>query len=169
MFLLYSAIGGLVALALLARNDSQSPEGVDDMSSFIQGVGYYKGAPYTITLGPIGNGFYLRADAAEAYNKMMQACFDSTGFGTAPVSAYRTMEEQTRLYGLYESGEGNHAARPGYSDHQDGRSVDEKFINPNRAGYRKVKDTWLVEHCGEYGFRRDGLSFGEPWHMTYFG
>lgn len=129
-------------------------------------VGYANGKPEQITIARISNGQYLRADAADAYNAMMAECPG----GANPTSGYRSNEQQKTLHDLYLSGKGNLAALPGYSNHQMGLSVDENNINPSkRLAYNADKDAWLLANCGRFGWTRDGLSFGEPWHMTYTG
>lgn len=142
------------------------PPLVGDGSLYITAIGYYKGIAETITLSRITNGIYLYAAAAEAYNRMMANCPG----GANPASGYRTMEQQRELYALYKSGKGNLAAEPGYSNHQMGKSVDENDINPSKPlQYNREKDEWLTDNCATYGWKRDGLNFGEPWHMTYVG
>lgn|GEM_PF-6483358 len=76
-------------------------------------------------------------------------------------SAFRTHAEQVRLYALYRSGRGNKAARPGYSNHQMGLSVD--LGNTGGDGRRNVR--WLKQNAARFGFYNDVR--GEPWHWTY--
>lgn len=162
--------GGLLAWKQLKRDGPvDTDEGVEpplvEVSDDMQAIGFTNGKPSPIILGGIANGLYLRQDAAAAYNRMMNDCPG----GPAPLSAFRSNEQQTTLYELYRSGHGNLAAPPGYSNHQGGLSVDEQHINPSKPDYNQEKDEWLQAHCGEYGWKRDGLNFGEPWHMTFVG
>lgn len=125
-------------------------------------TGYVNGRPQSITVSPIGNGKYLRSDAAAAFNRM-KADAARAGVTLSPVSGFRTMAEQTYLYNLYRSGRGNLAARPGYSNHQGGISVDVSTGGSyNSAAYR-----WLAANGRRYGFVNDVR--GEPWHWTYRG
>lgn len=166
----------LLALLMFSRSEELTPdtdEGelmppplVGNGELYVTAIGYYKGQPQTITLGRISNGLYLKAEAADSYNRMMAACPG----GPNPTSAYRSMEGQRELFKLYQEGKGNLAAEPGWSNHQMGLSVDENNINPAKSlQYNREKDEWLSANCAAYGWKRDGLSFGEPWHMTYVG
>ncbi|KAJ3310247.1 hypothetical protein HDV04_005186 [Boothiomyces sp. JEL0838] len=74
------------------------------------------------------------------------------------ISGFRTMQEQKNLYNLYLSGQGNLAARPGFSNHQNGRALDlnpEKFDNYN----------WLAKNGAKFSFCRTVPT--ERWHWEY--
>lgn len=163
-----------VALAFVRKQEQPDNDEGTDMPPpligsgelYVTAIGYSKGVARTITLGRISNGLYLRDAAADAYNRMMAACPG----GPNPTSGYRSNQQQEELYRLYQEGKGNLAAPPGYSNHQMGESVDENNINPGKPlQYNREKDEWLSANCGAFGWKRDGLSFGEPWHMTYVG
>ncbi|MCC6335977.1 MAG: D-alanyl-D-alanine carboxypeptidase family protein, partial [Myxococcales bacterium] len=124
--------------------------------------GYVSGVPRTITVSDIGNGQRLRTDAAEAY-KRMEADAARAGIHFYPESGFRTMEQQQHLYSLYLQGRGNLAARPGYSNHQGGISLD----IGGTGGYGGAAYRWLAANAARYGFRND--VGGEPWHWTYGG
>ncbi|MEW5738486.1 MAG: M15 family metallopeptidase [Myxococcota bacterium] len=125
-------------------------------------TGYVNGVPRQISVSDIGNGQKLRTDAAEAYLRM-QADAARAGIHFYPESGFRTMEQQQYLYNLYLQGRGNLAARPGYSNHQGGISLD----IGNTGGYGGAAYRWLAANAGRYGFRND--VGGEPWHWTYGG
>lgn len=77
-------------------------------------------------------------------------------------SGFRTMAEQKHLYYCYTSGScnnGNLAARPGYSNHQNGRAVD--IGTDDRAGLNRVISSLGLQ------WRRTVPS--EAWHYEYFG
>ncbi|MFN7135837.1 MAG: D-alanyl-D-alanine carboxypeptidase family protein, partial [Myxococcales bacterium] len=80
-----------------------------------------------------------------------------------PVSGFRTMAQQQHLWNLYRSGRGNLAARPGYSNHQMGLSVD---VTTN-GSYNSAAYRWLARNARRYGFVNDVR--GEPWHWTFRG
>ncbi len=122
--------------------------------------GYVNGAPRRIRIAPIGNGKSLRADAAAKFNQMKSAA-RRAGVSLSPVSGFRTMAQQRSLYAAYRAGRGNLAARPGYSNHQGGLSVD---VSTN-ASYRSASYRWLARHGRQYGFVNDVR--GEPWHWTF--
>jgi len=125
-------------------------------------TGYVNGRPVSLSVAPIGNGKYLRTDAAAAFNRM-KADAARAGVSLVPVSGFRTMAEQTYLYNLYRAGRGNLAARPGYSNHQGGLSVD---VSTN-GSYSSAAYRWLAANGRRYGFVNDVR--GEPWHWTYRG
>ena len=75
-------------------------------------------------------------------------------------SGFRTMKEQEYLYDCYLSkkcNSGNLAAKPGFSNHQNGIALDIK--DPSAK--------WLYAHARSYGFENTVPS--EPWHWEYAG
>lgn len=128
----------------------------------MQVTGYVNGSPRTISISSVGNGKYLRTDAAARFNAM-KAEAARAGVSLSVNSGFRTMEQQRYLYNLYLQGRGNLAARPGYSNHQGGLSAD---INMP-GGYSGSTYRWLRANAGRYGFVND--VGGEPWHWTFRG
>jgi len=124
-------------------------------------TGYVNGSPRRIRIAPIGNGKQMRADAAGRYNQM-KAAARRVGISLTPVSGFRTMAQQRALYAAYRAGRGNLAARPGYSNHQGGLSVDIATGSYSSATYK-----WLARHGRQYGFVNDVRT--EPWHWTFRG
>lgn len=118
---------------------------------------YLNGERTDIVLLPIGDGFYMRADAAGAFNRM-RADASESGVLLKVNSAFRTMEQQTTLYSKYQQEGAPLAARPGYSKHQAGLAVD---ISVNDS---TVRD-WLMTHGFDYGFAQSVRS--EPWHWEF--
>jgi len=125
-------------------------------------TGYVNGAPQNIRILPVGGGEWLRTDAALAFKRMQQAAARD-GVTLTPGSGFRTMEEQRRLYALYLSGEGNLAARPGYSNHQGGIAMDLNGV----GGYGTRTFQWLANNARRFGFVND--VGGEYWHWTFTG
>ena len=124
--------------------------------------GYVNGAARKIRIAPIGNGKSMRADAAAKFNQM-KAAARRAGVTLSAVSGFRTMAQQKSLYAAYRAGHGNLAARPGYSNHQGGLSVD--VSTP--ASYSSAAYKWLARHGRQYGFVNDVRT--EPWHWTFRG
>lgn len=127
----------------------------------------------------IGLGFYLEIQAAHAFLDMKEAALKD-GIKLQVNTAFRTMEHQKLLRKRYDDylaakAEGREvqrvsvAAKPGYSNHQEGRSVD---INRFRGDNPKTKapdsptDIWLQKNASKYGFYNDVP--GEPWHWTFY-
>lgn len=123
-------------------------------------TGYVNGKPQKMTVFPVGNGEYLRDDAAKAF-KAMQRAAKKDGIQLTPGSGFRTMEEQKKLYQAYLNGTGNLAAKPGYSNHQGGVAMDIS----NVGGYGTRTYQWLKENARRFGFVNDVS--GEYWHWTY--
>ncbi|WP_317987845.1 D-alanyl-D-alanine carboxypeptidase family protein [Hyalangium gracile] len=127
-----------------------------------QVTAYVQGRPSTITVQPVGNGQYLRADAARNF-KAMQSAARAAGINLTATSGFRTMEQQRVLYQKYLNGTGNKAAKPGYSNHQNGISMDIGGV----GGYNTKAYNWLKNNAARYGFKNDVA--GEHWHWTYKG
>ena len=123
---------------------------------------YIDGVPSTITVYSVGNGEYMREDAARAY-LAMEAEARAAGINISAGSGFRTNAEQQHLYQLYLNGQGNLAARPGHSNHQGGISMDLS----NVGGYGTAAYRWLQANAGRFGFVND--VGGESWHWTFTG
>jgi peptidoglycan hydrolase-like protein with peptidoglycan-binding domain len=122
-------------------------------------TGYVQGQPRQITLKPVPGGKELRADAADAFNRM-HAAARRAGINITVNSGFRSMEQQRALYQAYQNGTGNLAARPGYSNHQGGIAVDMNVGGTGTSTYR-----WLANNAASFGFKRTVPS--EPWHWEY--
>lgn len=120
---------------------------------------YINGRAQQISVVPVGNGQYMRADAAQQYKRMV-ADAGRAGVNLSSTSGFRTMAEQQVLWNRYGAGR---AARPGYSNHQNGISMDIGGVN----GYGTAAFNWLRNNASKYGFRNDVR--GEFWHWTYYG
>jgi hypothetical protein len=121
---------------------------------------------------PIATGHWLRADAAESYERIRLA-----GCPAGITSAGRSYAEQVYLYtsrysqvntgvdhGYWDGKDWwrkpdviGYVAIPGTSTHETGLSLD--LPEPARA--------WVREHGAAYGWIKDTVN-NEPWHMTYF-
>lgn len=124
---------------------------------------YVRGSRRRITVLPAGNGEYLRKDAALQYRKLMTAA-KKAGVYLSTNSGFRSMAEQRELYRRYLNGTGATAARPGYSNHQNGIAVDIGGVGP--FGSRAYN--WLANNAGRFGFSNaEGRGVGEPWHWVY--
>lgn len=97
----------------------------------------------------------------------MQAAAKAAGVNLILSSGFRTMEEQEKLYAAYQAGTGNLAARPGYSNHQDGTAIDIMV----RSSFQSPEYLWLAQHAKDYGFVNTGKNFSqpEPWHWEHVG
>lgn len=123
-------------------------------------LGYVKGQPKEIWVVPVAEGKYLEKKAAEQLLLLLEDA-RAAGHHLAITSAFRFAEEQQRLYAAYLAGTGNLAAKPGYSDHQRGLSVDLGGV----GGFNTAAYGWLAKNAGKYGFVNDVPT--EHWHWTY--
>ena len=127
----------------------------------------------------------LRAPAADAYKQLAKAA-KAAGVNVMPISGYRSFSEQASLYDSYVRQYGQAtadtlAARPGYSEHQTGLSMDIGNASGTCALQACFANTpagrWAAEHGWEYGFiirypagaeATTGYTY-EPWHLRYVG
>jgi LysM repeat protein len=110
--------------------------------------------------GPNG-AFYLAPAAAQSFEAMRQASLATYGidlYPGGPLSAFRTYAQQSYLYYLYLSGQGNLAAPPGSSSHELGLALD--LADPSMRP--------VVDQLGStYGWA--GTEPSEWWHVQYLG
>jgi LAS superfamily LD-carboxypeptidase LdcB len=99
----------------------------------------------------------VEKSTSDAFLRMREAA-RRDGVQIKVVSGFRSYSEQDYLYRLYLQGRGNLAARPGYSNHQDGHALD---LNTAAPGVY----SWLSRHGRSYGFIRTVPS--EDWHWEY--
>lgn len=123
-------------------------------------VGYKKGVAQNIKVKELTQhpGHYLQLEPWSAFETMeRQANADGVTFKVN--SSFRSMDKQKQLYSQYKAGTGPLAAKPGYSSHQMGLTVDLKMTSP-------VK-TWMAENASAFGFKQTVRS--ENWHWEYVG
>ncbi len=125
----------------------------------------------------------IRSEVYEAFKEMWNAA-NEEGIYLIIDSAYRSFTHQKKVYQFYEDSKGTKyadsiAARPGFSEHQTGLSLDiyskECF---NAKTFSKSKTyAWLIANSYKYGFilrypdgKKDitGYSY-ESWHYRYVG
>lgn len=121
-------------------------------------TGYTRGHKTKIKLVKV-DGVELEARTARAFRRMANAA-RKAGIYLGIRSGFRSHEKQTELYERYRRGWGNLAARPGYSNHQNGRAVD--IFLEEQAIY-----AWLKKHAHRFGFKQTVKR--EPWHWEYQG
>ena len=134
----------VAACALAARADARTA------------TGYAGGEKVKVKIVDVG-GASAEVRTAKAFRAMAKAAHKS-GVSLAIRSGYRTHAKQKKLYKQYRRGEGNLAAKPGYSVHESGRALD--LVVTSDKTY-----AWLVAHAKDFGFHRTVR--GEPWHWEY--
>lgn len=133
-------------------------------------------------------GFELRAEAANQLNIMLTDMRNEIGKNVVVASAYRSYNEQVRIYtGYVLNGSFTRAevdqfsARPGYSEHQLGTVVDFTNEESNFELTENFDTTqagiWLLENAWKYGYiqtypkgseEKTGYNY-EAWHYRYIG
>jgi LAS superfamily LD-carboxypeptidase LdcB len=135
-----------IACALVARADARTV------------TGYVNGEKVSIKLADVGKA-EAEVHTAIAFRAMAKAARNA-GIDLAVRSGFRSYAKQAKLYRDYRNGEGNLAARPGFSNHESGRALD-LYVTE----YKTYE--WLEHHASEFGFHRTVP--GEPWHWEYLG
>ncbi|MFN7135483.1 MAG: D-alanyl-D-alanine carboxypeptidase family protein, partial [Myxococcales bacterium] len=119
------------------------------------GTGYRNGVPYKVKLVKV-DGKPTGIPTAKAYLKM-QAAAKRAGIHLQVVSGFRTYAHQAHLYRTMPPG---YAARPGYSNHQNGIALD-----LNTGSFSSATYNWLTRNAHRFGFERTVPH--EHWHWEY--
>ncbi len=118
--------------------------------------------------------FLMNKTAANALVSMIKAA-KQTGYEKFKInSAYRSKDEQDRIYHAAREGYSNKA---GYSEHETGLAVDLDYSGAVPDETNMLPLDWIAEHCDEFGFilryPEDKESYTgvryEPWHFRYVG
>lgn len=130
-----------------------------------------------------GDAKKVRSEVYDAFLKMWEAA-NSEGIYLIIDSAYRSYDSQVEVYKYYEDLKGTKeadkiAARPGYSEHQTGLSLDiySKECTSAKTFSESVSYNWLINNSYKYGFilrypkdkkNITGYDY-ESWHYRYLG
>ena len=127
-----------------------------------------------------GYTYYLRSEAAEAYEELSSAALLDNVI-VYPFSAYRSYDTHNTLYTRYKERDGEekadtYSARPGFSEHQLGLAID---IRSNTLTDNLTNNDyeWMLDNSYKYGFivrypkgKQHITQFmEEPWHLRYLG
>ena len=144
---------------------------------------YYYGEQYSVRLCSIPNivdrdgssdGYndeyiHVNSRVSGAFYAMAEEHKNRCGVDLIASEGFRTMAEQQYFWDLYQSGQGNVAAQPGYSNHQAGLAVDFDTYTFCTVDSSVVSGGWFNESfLAGFGLR-DGRSFGENWHIEAIG
>lgn len=161
----FSSLAGCAAEADDEETEDQEEEPAAETSDELRSTvsckertdtAYRRGAAYSIQVIHVG-GKPTTKTTGHAFLKL-QAAAHQAGVRLSLTSGFRTMAEQKHLYSCYQSRScngGNLAARPGYSNHQNGLAVD------------LSTSTWLARNASRFGFVRTVSK--ESWHWEYRG
>lgn len=127
----------------------------------------------------------LRTVAARAIEDLCEAA-EMEGLSITGVSGYRSYTRQKSIYENNIRTRGyaytnKYSAKPGYSEHQSGLSIDLSTPSLNNTLQTKFAETpegiWLANNCYKFGFiirypkgkeHITGYAY-EPWHVRYVG
>lgn len=118
--------------------------------------GYRRGAAFPLVVRELAPGQW----AEEATARAWLAAEAEARAGTAVESAFREMAKQEELYAGYKAGKPgfNLAARPGWSNHQEGTAVDGRWPSA------EARERFAAVAAG-HGLSRPVA--GEPWHFVH--
>lgn len=133
--------------------------------------------------GYYGNSVPMREIIVEPFKELQAAALEEIDVEFMPTTAYRGYSFQKTLYDNYVASDGvseadTYSARPGYSEHQTGLSIDLKNTALG-SGIRLTDDDydWLSNNAYRFGFiirfpedktYITGYQF-ENWHIRYVG
>lgn len=117
-----------------------------------------------------------------AYEQMIQDA-RSEGYSIRGVSAYRSIDYQIDVYNRYLKQDpqevvDTYSARPGFSEHHTGRTIDLDAVYSTMDEFGSTKEAkWVADKAYKYGFivrypegKEDITGYiYEPWHITYVG
>jgi D-alanyl-D-alanine carboxypeptidase len=170
-----------------AQTPSASPSPTTDAVENVLGHLPYKEAP-TSQLKAItpDSRIRMRKAAADSFLQM-QADANAQGVSLTPLSGFRTVEEQNRLFFGVKKDRNQEAkkraevsAPPGYSEHHTGYAIDigdgrSPAANLNVSFEKTAAFRWLKNNANRYSFEISfppnnvqGVSY-EPWHWRYVG
>jgi zinc D-Ala-D-Ala carboxypeptidase len=178
-------VGGAGVLALQLSRPAAGPVPRPDPDGRLLGHFPYRQAP-AAELVAVAPGHSLQQDAAEAW-LTMQAAARADGVELVLLSAFRSRDEQKRLFFEIKSSRNQSAserarvsAPPGYSEHSTGYAVD---LGDGRSPQSDLSErfeqteafAWLQRHAARYHFtlsfppgNGQGVSY-EPWHWRFEG
>ena len=105
----------------------------------------------------------ITLDSLDAYLRLKDAA-ERDNVPLSINSAFRTFARQAQLRHLFDIGQGNNAARPGFSNHQHGQAFDLNTRHNVFDGTDKVYE-WLKRNGPSHGFVRTVSK--ESWHWEY--
>lgn len=129
-----------------------------------------------------GENQMLTSETYDAFKEMFNAA-KKENLTLIIYSSFRSFEDQEDVYNLYKNSRGEEeanriAAKPGFSEHQTGLSVDIQTYGSSQKTFEQFEEfNWLQNHAFEYGFilryPKDkeyitGYEY-ESWHYRYVG
>lgn len=124
----------------------------------------------------------LVSEAKDAFLKLCHKAKED-GFTIRVMSSYRSYDYQKQLYQNYVDSDGmeeadTYSARPGFSEHQTGLTIDVDNAKVTYTDFEKTNEfKWMIENAHRFGFilrypkdkeHITGYSY-ESWHYRYVG
>jgi hypothetical protein len=132
-------------------------------------AGYPNGRIPTRLLCPLWGapGMSMRADAADAFNRLSQEYADRFGVPICVIDSYRSYDQQVSV----KAARGSLAATPGTSNHGWGLAVD---LCGGIERFGTAEHRWMRENAPPFGYfhpdwAQRGGSKPEPWHWEFAG
>ena len=145
--------------------------------------GYQRDDLVDIPLQYAYSGNKAAKEVVDKYIEMHKQAKEELGVHLMVNSSFRPYEDQDEIYKEFRSkGEAyadSYAARPGFSEHQSGLSIDITSIaHPTSNAFKESEEyAWLKDNCYKYGFilrYPEGKEYltgynTESWHFRYVG
>lgn len=161
--------------------DTKRVENQADMYALVNKYNYVDTSYVPDNLKPLSNNSNIKlvSIAADAYEEFIKAAKED-GFTFVGTTAYRSAAWQKELYDSYVNRDGQeeadtYSARPGYSEHQLGYSVDLNDPNYSQKRISPEGYTWIKNNAYKYGFivrypaGKENITGyeEEDWHIRY--
>lgn len=137
--------------------------------SMLSGKKFVLGNHGPMTVQSVGDGQYLRPDAAEAFKALVEAA-GREGVAIRAGSGFRSVLEQGVLYAQYlaRAMRAPRVAKPGTSNHGEGTAMDMADAAGRSLTYASPAYRWLMANGPLFRFSwAEGGAIDEPWHWVY--
>ena len=174
-------------LDLPVYTDTQEVKDANDLLVLVNKYNHlpknYKPSDLAYLDGAYGNKVPMRSIIKEPFLELQASAKKEINIKLMPTTAFRDESFQRTLYTNYVNKEGvekadTYSARPSYSEHQTGYTLDIVTYNANMSSFEKTDEfKWLQNNAYKYGFilrypkdKEDitGYSY-ESWHYRYVG
>lgn len=175
-----------IKLDLEVYTDTSKVENPDDLLVLVNKYNHlpnnYKPSDLDYLDGAYGNKVPVRKIIKDPFLKLQSAAKKEININIMATTAYRGEDFQKTLYNNYVAKEGvkkadTYSARPGYSEHQTGLSIDLKNTALSNIRFTDENYEWLENNVYKYGFiirfpkDKENITLYqfENWHIRYVG